>query len=203
MIEKRVAGKASVGIDLGQKTFATDSNGQKHDTGRWYRNFERRLAVAQRAKKKRHIKTIHAKIANKRKDAHHKLSDKLVKENGLIVIGDVGSVGMCKTKMAKSVLDAGWSSFRTMLEYKAIRRHGIYVVVNEHNTTRTCSVCEEIPDSSPRGLKGLGIREWVCNLCHAKHDRDVNAALNILRLGHQTLGSKVAQESPTIKSKVA
>lgn len=203
VIEKRLAGKASLGIDLGQKTFATDSNGQKHDTGRWYRQFERKLALAQQAKKKKHIKTIHAKIANKRKDALHKLSDKLVKENGLVVIGDVGGMKMCKTKMAKSVLDAGWSSFRTMLEYKAIRRHGVYLVVNERNTTRTCSVCEAIPDSSPRGVKGLGIREWVCNLCHARHDRDVNAALNILRLGHQTLGAKVTQESPTIKSKVA
>jgi putative transposase len=201
--ENRIAGKAAIGIDLGQKTFATISNGDKHDTGRWYRKFERKLALAQKAKKKKLIKSTYAKITNKRKDALHKLSDKLVKENGLIVVGDVGGLKMCKTQMAKSVLDAGWSSFRTMLEYKAIRRHGVYVVVKEHNTTRTCSVCEEIPDSSPKGLKGLGVREWVCNLCHTKHDRDVNAALNILRLGHQALGSKGTQESPTKKSKVA
>ena len=100
--------------------------------------------------------------------------------------------------MAKSVLDAGWSSFRTMLEYKAIRRHGVFVVVKEHNTTRTCSCCRSIPDSAPKGVKGLGIREWVCSICYAIHDRDVNAAINILHLGHQVLGSEVAQESPTI-----
>ncbi len=105
--------------------------------------------------------------------------------------------------MAKSVLDAGWSIFRTMLEYKAIRRRGVYVVVNERNTTRTCSSCRSIPESAPKGVKGLGIREWVCSMCHAVHDRDVNAAINILRLGHQALGSEVARESPTRKSRVA
>jgi IS605 OrfB family transposase len=201
--EPRCAGKAEIGLDLGQKTFATGSNTKKYDTGRWYRKFEERIATAQRAKKKRHLKTLHAKVKNKRKDEHHKLSDALVRDHGLVVVGDVGGQKMCKTKMAKSVLDAGWSEFRTMLEYKAIRRRGVYVIVKERNTTRTCSSCGVIPDSSPKGLKGLSVREWVCSICHAVHDRDVNAALNILRLGHQALGSKVAQESPTRKSKVA
>lgn len=201
--EKRLAGTAEMGLDLGQKTFATGSNSKKYETGRWYRKFEQKIAAAQRAKKKRHLKTIHAKVKNKRKDEHHKLSDELVRDHGLVVVGDVGGKKMCKTNRAKSVLDAGWSEFRTMLEYKAIRRRGVYVIVNERNTTRTCSNCEVIPDSSPKGLKGLSIREWVCSNCHAIHDRDVNAALNILRLGHQALGSKVAQESPTRKVKIA
>lgn len=196
--EERVAGSKSVGIDLGQKTFATDSSGTKHEIGRWYRYYESKLAKAQRCKKKKLVKSIHAKIKNKRQDEHHKLSDQLVKNNGLIAIGDVGGTKLVKTKMAKSVLDAGWSSFRTMLEYKAIRRRGVFVVVNEHNTTRTCSCCRNIPDSAPKGVKGLGIREWECNICYARHDRDVNAAINILHLGHQVLGSEVAQESPTI-----
>lgn len=201
--EKRRAGIKEIGLDLGQKTFATGSNGKKYDTGRWYRKFEQKIATAQRAKKKRHLKTIHAKVKNKRQDEHHKLSCALVREHGLIVVGDVGGKKMCKTKMAKSVLDAGWSEFRTMLEYKAIRRHGVYVLVNERNTTRTCSSCEVIPDSSPKGLKGLSLREWVCSNCHTVHDRDVNAAMNILRLGHQALGSKVTQESPTKRSRLA
>lgn len=201
--EKREAGSKAVGLDLGQKTFAVESTGKKHEIGRWYRKFEAKLALAQQAKKKKQVKTIHAKIKNKRQDEHHKLSDQLIKENGLVVVGDVGGQKLCKTKMAKSVLDAGWSAFRTMLEYKAIRRRGVLVVVNERNTTRTCSCCGKIPDSAPKGVKGLGIREWVCSECGAIHDRDVNAAINILRLGHQTLGSEVAQESPTIKSKAA
>lgn len=203
VIEKRVAGQKSVGLDLGQKTFAVESTGKKHEIGRWYRRYEERLAKLQQAKKKKQAKSLHAKIKNKRQDEHHKLSDQLVKENSLVVVGDVGGIKLCKTKMAKSVLDAGWSSFRTMLEYKAIRRRGVLVVVKEHNTTRTCSCCGKIPDSAPKGVKGLGIREWACSECGAIHDRDVNAAINILRLGHQTLASEGTKESPTIKWKTA
>ena len=189
--ETRRAGNKEIGLDLGLKTFATGSDGVKRKTGRWYRKYERRLAYAQRYKKKRLRKTIHAKIRNKRKDELHKLSDKLVKDHGLVVVGDVGGKKLAKTKMAKSALDAGWSDFRTMLKYKAVRRHGVFVVVNEHNTSRTCSSCEVIPTSAPRGVQGLGVREWVCSNCNTRHDRDVNAALNILRLGHQSLGSEV------------
>lgn len=189
--EKRSAGSGEVGLDLGLKTFATESTGKKTDTGRWFRYYENKLAKAQQKKKKRLVKTIHAKISNKRKDDLHKLSHELVKNNGLVVVGDVGGEKLAKTKMAKSVLDAGWSSFRTMLEYKAIRRHGVLVVVNERDTTRTCSYCGVIPDSAPKGVKGLGIREWVCSSCNTVHDRDVNAARNILRLGHQTLRAGV------------
>ena len=196
--EKRVSGTGEVGLDLGLKTLVTESNGKKSDTGRWFRHYENRLAKAQQNKKKRKVKSIHAKIGNKRKDDLHKLSHELVQNNGLIVVGDVGGQKLTKTKMAKSVLDAGWSSFRTMLDYKAIRRHGVLVVVNEHNTTRTCSCCGAIPDSAPKGVKGLGIREWVCSNCNAVHDRDVNAARNILRLGHQTLCAGGPQESPII-----
>ena len=202
-VDNRRAGSKEIGLDLGQKTFATGSNSKKYDVGRWYRKFEKKLARSQQAKKKRHTKTIHAKIKNKRKDDLHKLSDSLVKEHGMIVVGDVGGQKLCKTKMAKSVLDASWSSFRTMLEYKAIRRHGYYVVVNEHNTTRTCSSCESIPASAPKGVKGLSIRAWVCSECKSVHDRDINAALNILRLGHQALGSEVTKESPTRKKELA
>jgi len=201
--ETRTAGTGAVGLDLGQKTFATDSKGEKHETGKWFRFYENKLAYAQRRKKKKLAKTVHAKIKNKRHDDLHKLSDQLVKENRVVIVGDVGGNRLCKTKMAKSVLDAGWSSFRTMLEYKALRRRGVYVVVNERNTTRTCSCCGEIPDSAPKGVKGLGIREWACSLCGATHDRDVNAAINILHLGHQVLGSEVIQESHTIKLRIA
>lgn len=196
--EDRRAGADEIGIDLGQKTFATGSNGMKYDCGRWYREYESKLADAQSKGKKRLVKTIHAKIRNKRKDDLHQLSHKLVKEFGLIVVGDVGGKGLIKTKMAKSVLDVSWSSFRTMLEYKAIRRHGTYICVRENGTTRTCSCCGNIPNSAPQGVNGLGVREWVCSLCGAPHDRDINAAINILRLGHQSLGLKGTRNPPSI-----
>jgi putative transposase len=203
VVETRRAGKSEIGLDLGLKTFATGSDGRKYNTGRWYREYEEKLAKAQQSKKAKRAKAIHAKIKNKRNDDLHKLSHQLISENKLVVAGDVGGQKLCKTNMAKSVLDSGWSSFRTMLEYKAIRRHGAYVVVNEHNTTRTCSSCRTIPDCAPKGVKGLGIREWVCGNCGTSHDRDVNAAINILRLGHQTLGTEVAQESLTRKLRPA
>ncbi len=80
--------------------------------------------------------------------------------------------------MAKSVYDAGWSTFRSMLKYKSAG----YVEVDERFTTQICSDCGALPDSRPRGIAGLGIRAWECSECGASHDRDVNAARNILAL---------------------
>ena len=87
--------------------------------------------------------------------------------------------------MAKSVNDASWSTFKHLLEYKAIARKVVYREVSERFSTQTCSGCGAI--GGPKGREGLGIREWVCGECGSVHDRDVNAALNILRLGHQSL----------------
>ena len=105
-----------------------------------------------------------------------------------IVVGDVGSARLAKTNMAKSVNDAGWAMFRNLLEYKAIARKVVYREVSERLSTQTCSGCGAI--GGPKGREGLGIREWVCGQCNAVHDRDVNAAMNILRLGHQSLALK-------------
>lgn len=132
----------------------------------------------------------YARIKNRRKDFLHKLSTRLVEENELIVIGNVSAFRLAKTRMAKSVLDAGWSMFRTLLSYKAIARKVVFAEINEAYTTRTCSQCGA--RGGPQGREGLGVREWVCSACGAVHDRDVNAALNILRLGHQSLRSEVA-----------
>ncbi|BAP42783.1 transposase [Pseudomonas sp. StFLB209] len=178
-------GQDAVGIDLGLKTTATCSDGDRLESGRFYRDLESALGTAQRAGKKARVRAIHAKIANRRKDCLHKFSNALVARCGVIVVGDVNSLKLAKTRMAKSVLDAGWGQLKTMLEYKCDHAGTVFKVVSERNTTQTCSSCKQLPDSRPRGIAGLGIREWTCCGCGATHDRDVNAAKNILALGHE------------------
>ena len=148
---------------------------------------ENKLAKAQRANKKRQVKTIHAKVKNQRADTNHKFSTKLVKENALIVVGNVSSSKLAKTKMAKSVLDAGWYQLKQQLDYKSKAMQGLYIEVNEAYSTQVCSCCGCISDSSPKGRADLNKRDWTCSECGAEHDRDLNSAANILRLGHQTL----------------
>ena len=181
-------GTRHMGIDLGLKTLATCSDGRKIEAPRWYRNQQRRIAEHQRKKRSRQARNLQAKIANRRKDFLHKESHRLTQECELIVVGDVCSSKLTKTNMAKSVNDAGWSMFRHFLEYKAIARKVVYREVSERFSTQTCSDCGVI--GGPKGRKGLGVREWVCGNCGSEHDRDVNAALNILRLGHQSLALK-------------
>jgi IS605 OrfB family transposase len=184
------AGKSSVGIDLGCKETATDSTGFKVK-GREYRKLETKLGLAQRANNKQRVKAIHAKIKNRRSDALHKYSRKLVNENAAIFVGNVSSQKLIKTKMAKSVLDAGWSTLKTLLEYKSAHAGIVFEEVNESYTSQTCSCCGS-RQNSPKGRAGLGIREWKCE-CGVTHDRDINAAKNILALGHGRLaGEKVA-----------
>ena len=191
--EKRVPdGATSIGIDLGLKTMATYSDSTAFEMPRWYRLSEKALGTAQRADKKRRVKAIHAKIANQRKDAIHKETTALVKKHAAIFVGNVNAKALEKTSMAKSVHDAAWTMFRTQLKYKAIRQCVVFEEVNEAFSTQTCSSCGALPDSRPRGIAGLGIREWTCSDCGAVHDRDVNAARNILRLGHETLAVGVS-----------
>ena len=176
-----------IGIDLGLKTLVTCSNGVKIPAFQYYRQYEAKLMTAQRARNKKRVRAIHAKIANTRKDQHHKVSANLTRQNQLIVVGNVSAAKLVKTQMAKSVLDAGWSQFRTMLRYKA-RRHGAtYIEVDEKFTSQICSECGSLPVSRPKGIADLGIRVWKCSECGALHDRDVNAAQNILRLGQSAL----------------
>jgi IS605 OrfB family transposase len=183
-------GKSAVGIDLGCKTAATDSNGHVL-AGRNYRKLKEDLGVAQRAGKRNRVRAIHVKIKNCRKDEQHKYSRKLVNENAAIFVGNVSSTWLAKTKMAKSVLDAGWGQLRTMLEYKCAMAGLVFEVIDEAYSTVTCSDCKK--RTGPSGQEGLRIREWTCCECGAAHDRDVNAARNILALGHERLaGGKVA-----------
>lgn len=180
--------RKAVGIDVGLKDLATLSDGRKFEAPRLYRASEGALATVQRARKApKRVRNIHAKIANRRKDHLHKVSAAIAKEYGTIVVGDVSAKRLARTKMAKSVHDAGWSMLRNMLAYKAIRHGGRYVVADERMSTQTCSECGTLPPSRPRGIAGLGIREWECSDCGTVHDRDVNAARNILRVGLGTL----------------
>ena len=183
-------GTAAVGIDLGLKECATVSTGDRIE-GRWYRSHEQALGIAQRAGKKNRANAIHAKIKNQRKDALHQFSTRLVKSNAAIFVGDVASAKLVKTRMAKSTLDAGWSMLKTMLEYKSQQAGVVFEVVNESYTTQTCSCCGNIPASSPKGRAGLRIREWTCSDCGAAHNRDTNAARNILAAGHRRLAEGI------------
>ena len=176
-------GIGAVGIDLGLKTLATTSDGEKIANPTTYRALEAKLASTERAGNRTRAKAIHAKIANQRKDYLHKASAKLAAANRLIVVGNVNAAGLARTPMAKSVRDAGWSMFRNMLRYKASRHGAQYLEVDERFTTQTCSHCGSRPDGRPEGITGLRVREWVCSSCGASHDRDVNAAKNILALG--------------------
>lgn len=174
-----------VGIDLGLKSFASLSTGETIDNPRHFRALEEKLGKAQRAGKKRQATNIHARITNARRDFLHKLSHRLVLEFDYIAVGNVSASKLAKTKMAKSVSDASWSSFRHMLRYKAIAHGAWFEEVNESFSSQVCSSCGTLPDSRPRGIADLGIRQWVCSGCGVSHDRDANAAMNILaRHGH-------------------
>ncbi|MDY7218816.1 transposase [Denitrificimonas sp. JX-1] len=180
-------GQDRIGIDLGLTDTATCSDGTKLEAGRFYRGLEEKLAIAQRSRNKTQVKTIHAKIANRRKDALHKFSRTLVNRCGEIYVGNVSSLKLVKTTMAKSVLDAGWGQLKTMLDYKCAHAGIVFKEVNEAYTTQTCSSCGSLPESRPKGIAGLGIREWTCSGCGVTHDRDINAARNILAAGHGRL----------------
>ncbi len=187
---KTTTATASVGIDLGLKEAAVASDKQRID-GRFYRKLEGKLGIAQRAGKKQRARAIHAKIANQRKDMLHKFSSAMVQDYGAIFVGAVSSAKLVKTKMAKSTLDAGWLSLKTMLEYKSHQAGVVFDVVNESYSTQTCSCCGSIAASSPKGRAGLRIREWTCSDCGAVHDRDVNAARNILAAGLRRLAEGI------------
>lgn len=175
----------SLGIDLGLETIATCSDGVKLEAAQLYRNTELKLAAAQRRGHKKQAKRISLKVKNQRQDALHKFSRKLVDENDVIVIGDVSSSKLAKTRMAKSVLDAGWAMLKTMLQYKGSYAGRSVKVVNEAFTTQVCSNCGCI--SGPKGLRQLVVRDWICSECNAEHDRDVNSARNILSLAESWL----------------
>lgn len=180
-----------VGIDAGITALYTLSTGEKIINPRHEKKDRERLARAQRtlsrkqkgsrnrAKARRKVAKIHARIADRRRDHLHKLSTRLVRENQVIAIEDLSVRNMVKNhSLARSISDASWSSFRTMLEYKADWYGRDVIAIDRfYPSSKTCSECGYIVKSLP-----LNIRNWECE-CGAMHDRDVNAAKNILAVG--------------------
>ena len=180
-------GEAELGIDLGLQDQIVCSDGVKYSRENLTRRHKDSLAMADRAHKKRRVKAIHAKVANQRKDWAHKTTTTIIRRACIIAIGNVSSARLLKTNMAASVMDAGWSRIRSMLAYKAIRLGVEYCEVNESWSSVTCSACGN--RTGPRGLSHLDVREWCCDDCGTVHDRDTNAAQNILhtlRSGRRT-----------------
>jgi transposase len=153
---KATGANAEVGIDLGLKDTATLSTGEKVENARLFAAYEERLAKAQRAKKSRLVQTIHAKIANARKDFLHNRTTEIADRFGFIAVGNVSGRWLQATN-GKSSADASTGMFRNLLRYKAIARGATFVNVSEYLSTQTCSDCNTV--GGPKGIAGLEIRE--------------------------------------------
>lgn len=187
---------AETGIDLGLTHFAILSDGKKIGAPKFLRRAEKKLKRLQqdlsrkqkgsnnRKKAVAKVARAHAHVADARRDFHHKLSTQIIAENQGVYVEDLAVNGLARTRLAKSVHDAGWSQFVGVLEYKAARYGCTFARVDRFApTSQVCSTCG-VKD----GLKPLNVREWMCAGCGTVHDRDVNAAKNILRLGQVTAG---------------
>jgi len=181
------------GIDLGLGHFAVLDDGTKASAPRFLRRAEKELRKAQKTLARRQkgssrrnkarvkVARAHAHVADARRDFAHKLSTAIIRENQAVTVEDLAVSGLGRTRLAKSVHDAGWSSFVNMLEYKA-KLHGrrFRKIGRWEPTSQVCSVCG-VKD----GPKPLSVREWTCKACGTVHDRDVNAARNIAALGRR------------------
>ena len=192
-----------VGIDLGLHDLVVCSDGTKIEAPKHFRKAEHNLAKRQRAfsrtqkgsngheKARLKVARCHQKIKNQRKDFLQKLSTKLIKENQIICLEDLSVKGMERNKnLAKSVIDASFSKFVSMLEYKA-EWYGRKIIKIDrfYPSTQLCSGCG-YKNASIKGFRGLKFREWVCPLCGEVHDRDLNASRNILKEGLKSLEPK-------------
>lgn len=183
---------AAVGLDVGITTLVTLSTGEKIANPKHEKKDREKLARAQRQlskkqkgsknrdKARRKVARINARIVDRRRDHLHKLSTRLVRENQVIAIEDLSVRNMVKNhSLARAISDASWAQFRTMLEYKA-EWYGREIIAIDrfYPSSKTCSACGMLQDSMP-----LNIREWTCPGCGEIHDRDVNAAKNVLAVG--------------------
>ena len=195
--EQSADGKA-VGIDLGLNEFAITSDGTKHGSRKYYRKYERKLASKQKELSRKQkgsnnhrkarvkVARVHEKITRCREDFLHKLSRNLVDENQVIVVENLALKNMVRnSKLAKSISDAGWGQFLTMLKYKAQWEGKTYIEVDRFfPSSKTCHHCLHQVESLP-----LEIRNWECPSCETKHDRDINAACNIRDEGLRILAA--------------
>jgi IS605 OrfB family transposase len=180
-----------IGIDLGLAHFAVLSDGRKIDNPRFLRRAEKKLRKAQKAlsrkakgsknreKARLKVARAHARVADARRDWAHKLSTSIIRENQAVYVEDLAVSGLGRTRLAKSVHDAGWAAFVAMLEYKAARYGRTFARIGRFKpTSQLCSAC-----GVRGGPKPLHVRSWTCAACSTTHDRDVNAAKNILAVG--------------------
>jgi putative transposase len=187
------ASDAEAGIDLGLTSFAVLSDGTVIRSPKFLRRAERKLrrlhkslarkqpGSSNRDKARVAVARAHARVADSRRNFHHKTSTRIIRDNQAVYAEDLCVAGLGRTRLAKSVHDAGWSAFVNMLDYKA-RRHGRYFgkIGRWVPSTGPCSACDV-----NTGPKPLNVRQWTCTACVAVHDRDRNAAKNILALGRR------------------
>ncbi|MBI1758072.1 MAG: transposase [Actinobacteria bacterium] len=181
---------SQVGIDLCLTHFAVLSDGTKVTAPKFLRRAARKLRRLQqdlsrktkgsnrRRKAVVKVARAHARVADTRRDWQHKLSTRIIRDNQAVYVEDLCVVGLGRTRLAKSVHDAGWASFTAMLEYKAARHGRTFARVDRFfPSTRMCSDCGRVNDKM-----ALNVRSWTCS-CGSAHDRDVNAAKNVLAAG--------------------
>ncbi|MFI7701307.1 RNA-guided endonuclease InsQ/TnpB family protein [Nonomuraea sp. NPDC049480] len=182
--------QSETGIDLGLEHFAVLADGRKIDSPRFLRRAEKKLRKLQkalsrkqkgssnRAKARIKVARQHVKVADARREFHHQESTRIVRENQAIFVEDLAVNGLARTRLAKSVHDAGWSAFTAMLEYKAKLYGRTFARIDRFfPSSKLCSGCGTLAGQMP-----LAVRKWDCS-CGAHHDRDVNAAINILAAG--------------------